>query len=859
MRLLIATWVAVLWTGASLAAGTVRPTPVDRGALVLDEDVARLVAQMGGDSYRTREAASKRLESMGLSAMPYLLRYRNHRDPEIAIRIEELLKGLEWATRGAIIVRVDPGSRAEKLGLRPGDVVLKVNEEDVRGYRHLGSLSREAGRRLHLWRDGQMATVTVPAAGKIGFRHSDWDLTKGGLEQARGMSAWARGRYDRAFRQLAAAREAGMTDLHSTLRLIAAAEYRLDHTWAMEVYDQMAKGLDGKHLGWSYIDIDAEVGGLPFTSAHTAALLRELPRLDRADPSMAAAMAGYFGRWGRNFPLAKSLADRVWPAEAPAAYAFRHWYARGRVRLHQRRYARVVSDFAEVKARPAWPGRDALMAAVCAGKTREAANLAVVLAEESGAGRIWDYTASHAVVALSAAVAAGDEPAVRTIMAALRRLPPEKAAELFLEDVRYQFSHMALNRRVCRFLDELIEVLPESDLPKILYVYFDTLRFTPDLTVESWRRAWRRWGTKADFGMMEYTHWINAECLLRLGRYDQAEEEVKKFFPTYSGVTAVHRALKFLRANRRRLEGDWVRLNGVTQVYDGRERGSFWAVRYDGRTFYIDPAGRIREIPGLAPGEVHRSICGDSILSYDTGTMYVRRSQIYLLDEKAGRWVPTFASPNRVPGYEHKLNDVTGPVVLRYILEHYPVSGPGREMMRRINLHGDWRAYEFNGDLTIAVHPETLKLIDLSREIGRLAGRKRPAAIYWLQHKDHPGATMIPTDCGLWRMDAEGGLSRWAMPLKDPNVMVSILTWPKRKGKYYVGVAPQQGGRVFELDIPTGRMSPTKGFNGLGPDDSFHWFMNGRRKKRFIPCEYAIQRLYRDRTDKAENRSRTAP
>ena len=73
---------------------------------------------------------------------------------------------------------------------------------------------------------------------------------------------------------------------------------------------------------------------------------------------------------------------------------------------------------------------------------------------------------------------------------------------------------------------------------------------------------------------------------------------------------------------------------------------------------------------------------------------------------------------------------------------------------------------------------------------------------------------LIPTDAGLWTMDADGKLSRVTLDPKKPNVHVSILRWPKRPGKMHVGVAPQDGGRIYELDVKTRKVALTAGYCG---------------------------------------------
>lgn len=67
--------------------------------------------------------------------------------------------------RGVEVTRVEQGSPAEKAGIKPGDVLLSYNGENILGAQQLGRLVRETpeGRkvRLQLWRDGGTKNLTV--------------------------------------------------------------------------------------------------------------------------------------------------------------------------------------------------------------------------------------------------------------------------------------------------------------------------------------------------------------------------------------------------------------------------------------------------------------------------------------------------------------------------------------------------------------------------------------------------------------------------------------------------------------------------------------------------------------------------
>jgi serine protease Do len=70
--------------------------------------------------------------------------------------------------RGVEVIKVEPGSPAESAGIRPGDVLLSYNGENILGARQLGRLVSETpeGRRvkIQLWREGKIQTTAAVVA-----------------------------------------------------------------------------------------------------------------------------------------------------------------------------------------------------------------------------------------------------------------------------------------------------------------------------------------------------------------------------------------------------------------------------------------------------------------------------------------------------------------------------------------------------------------------------------------------------------------------------------------------------------------------------------------------------------------------
>jgi serine protease Do len=68
-------------------------------------------------------------------------------------------------TRGVLVTEVDPASTAAREGMRPGDIILKVNGQTVETVRDasqaLQAIKQGGAARMLLWKQGQETFVVV--------------------------------------------------------------------------------------------------------------------------------------------------------------------------------------------------------------------------------------------------------------------------------------------------------------------------------------------------------------------------------------------------------------------------------------------------------------------------------------------------------------------------------------------------------------------------------------------------------------------------------------------------------------------------------------------------------------------------
>ncbi|MFN2348454.1 MAG: DegQ family serine endoprotease [Thioalkalivibrio sp.] len=111
--------------------------------------------------------------NMARQVMDHLVEYGEVRRGRLGVTVQDLTPDLAEAfgldqTRGAVVAQVEPGSAAERAGLKEGDVVLRVNDRRIRNATELrnaiGLLRVGSQVTLDVVRDNRRRTLTAEVA-----------------------------------------------------------------------------------------------------------------------------------------------------------------------------------------------------------------------------------------------------------------------------------------------------------------------------------------------------------------------------------------------------------------------------------------------------------------------------------------------------------------------------------------------------------------------------------------------------------------------------------------------------------------------------------------------------------------------
>ena len=385
-------------------------------------------------------------------------------------------------------------------------------------------------------------------------------------------------------------------DRRSVMILFGLAESRMDHTGAMKFYaayrqDRSADDCSFSHdrAEWMFPICPTTARTWTGCSAERRAFqLRHTPPDTRLQCPRRAERA----------PAAEFLQVK-WATNVPENH--RLFYAVNKVRLAVHDGDADAFEYASQEPFEESVKAIGIVAAVNAGKPDAACEMAaeslVYYARHDNASALH---ASAALYALAAAAASGDDKAYDQLLMGFDGLPPEKFEKLLNTSARIVIYDEPMRSKFSSFLRKYLEDRKAEDAEncfRLNHIPLLCMVSLADLTRDDWNKAVSRMPQLGDQSI------LLARGFLRLGLIDEAAVQVSLIDSKVPCKPEISRAYEFLKANAGRLDGDWSMLKGTLSVFDGKAKGSLWAVRWDDRTFYIDPAGKVAEVAGLEAGE----------------------------------------------------------------------------------------------------------------------------------------------------------------------------------------------------------------------------------------------------------------
>lgn len=814
--------VMLMWTSA-------RAAKPEAAHLAPDERVVdQTIDALGDADFATRKAATEKLEQFGPEVVPFLQRYREHDDPEIRSRVLRVIRSFGWMEKGAIINRVTPGTAAARAELRSGDVIVKIDEIDINSHLELEKVSDDVPVTYYFWRAGKVLKVQLPP-GLKGYFASNWDIAKGGNDQSRGLSVLAGNNpdYAEAFRRLRAARELGMDDPNSIIVLAGLASRALDRDLA----DECFKSVLAHVFCTATHRTSEEELNIPVTSPYTSWLMDRYAN-GAIGAELSHQLVDWFANAGRNGPMLEEVAIK--PQADRPKFGFCRFYedaARAKLDLHLRRYESAVAIPALPKEFPDLPAYHqvnvvGLQAAIRAGKSAEAARLGLLMLEDkalSGPTR-----PEPAMWGLASAAAQGDEASVDLFLTRLGQLKGPKLKTIESLASLDALNHPAAGAALRKHLDDHKLWSRPGRLHQIALA---NLVADPTATAETFDR-WTR-----DSKLEDVDSALLATILtgaLRFGDFDRAAtivDTLEKRFPDkfVFGRGSARRVIAFCKQNAGKLTGAWKELQGAVQMTPADKR--IWVMRYDGQVFCVEGNLTVKHYEGLVvpPAPVSAVYSHFTLRPGGVAVLYPYgrtdpsvsgrrdRVMVLVLGENPQKWVPMLDWDG--PSDFKERGEVVRAMADRLVGKSYPAL-PGGTLRDYSRVGNDLMWYE--GDILVHVQIAAQKVRDIGAEIGRLAGRDRPVRVY-LPEERFDTRWVLFSDCGVWAFDTrDGSLGRIPLGLKDENIITCALPrqqFGKNGDNTFIGVSPQQGGQIFIFDPRTKKVTPTKGYCGLGPND----------------------------------------
>jgi hypothetical protein len=531
-------------------------------------------------------------------------------------------------------------------------------------------------------------------------------------------------------------------------------------------------------------------------------------------------LAGISAYSGHNLPLARELSALAWPEDLDRRE--RHGYDMLRVYLgHYDGREREVIRIARRHEPQSRLYRVGLFSATRVGDVDFLIDSARTYLTKGES--LWSSEHYEAgPCAIAAARFTGRDVDAQSLLELVAAAPADERRKYLTNQMGRLLGHRAL-------VEDVLETLGPAlrGDRQLNAMYLRLLAVRPGLTVGQWREAWRACKPRLKDKSTEARalRSVATGVLLRLGRLDDAADllagkQGKLGWREKKHLEAAHEFLSD-ESNAEKLKGPWRQLAGTIMVFKGRK--CRWLCRWDGRCFRLI-GEKIDEPPGLDPDMPFYPDCLETVSTHGGTTRLKRRFQLYVLDRESQRWIKTWLIRSEEQCRRWKLAGGNEGRFLRYYLKEYGPPRPGR-MLRTWGNCNPYVVFQVGNDVACAYHWGKGFFLDLGKKIGEMSGAGRNARISKVLHKTIGDAPIVVhSDLGLWTVDREGRMQRVDLGLRNPNQWVVAARYPKRKGKYYVGLLPQNGGTMFEIDAAGGKVTRTGGYIGHGPRGAYAGF-----------------------------------
>ncbi len=792
------------------------------------QTVDRLVEQMATGSYRQRQAAYKALDAMGPDAVAYLLKHRDHRNAEVRKRLRKIIDVHSWMRWGSLIWKIKPDSKAEKLGLKVGDVLLKINQEDNKY--GLDVLKIE-NRTFTLMRDGKIIEMKVPD-GKLGYYSGPWYSEKGGLSLIEAIRAYDKEDYGKSARWFRQAIQEQLPPRFWVYIIAGTFEFEMDHQEAMKYFRLYMEDIDYdnhyyKEAPWSFYHA-------PWYPAMTACLLERYEQWKQSDEDLFdTIILRQLCPWSvygtHNLPLARELYAIDWPDDLHDRAKKDLGVLKIYLGYYEGRDQEVLRTAREIPTPTCKHHyRIAFRSAIRAGDvdymiSRYTETLSHFSTEHSS----MHYSlAQVGPCAIAMAYLNGRRQGGHELLEMTLGMPANMREEILTSQTYRLLGHARVVDHVLPHLETYLAGNGEDR--KMREVYLNLLAGSETLTREQWDQAIEQHGLdpKRQRNECKDLNRLAVNVMLRFGDIDQAEKLLSGKAGPMSRFqkSPAQDVIKFLREEetQKRLQSDWKELRGSVMLFTDKAHKCRWLLRWDGRVLRLKDDGSVDEPPGIDRHMGFRPAFKEGMHTKAGLTRLNRRFQHYMFDEDSDRWVKTWL----LQGQEHcRKVHLGGGGEVSFLRDYVKNGNPGPGKPIR-----GW--YQVKPYIVFQIRNEmalyrfgSKEHIQLNQTIAEKLGRKggvEISSIYSLPECKDVTA-YLTTNVGLWIISPQGELSRVDLGLENPDQWVFLTRYPRREGKIHLGLLPQNGGTIFEVDPKTFYIKRTGGYCGHGPIDGYSW------------------------------------